>query len=356
MTTYRAGIIGLTGIAAGPAVPAANPVLGIRMPGNHVAAYSLVPQIELVGACDIAPAMLDRFKDTWGHRWQTNTYTDYRDMLARERLDILSICTPDHLHADMVVAACEAGVKGILCEKPIATTLRDADRMIEAVEQHGVPMSIDHTRRWGPEYHEARQMIRDGRIGKLRRIVSTLNGERAMLFRNGTHSIDLINFFAESEPDWVVAVLDDEFDRYGPRYAGDGGRKPSTDPGALGIIGFKNGVRALYQGSQGTVGYSAIELIGDKGRINLGLLNNRMEVALQGPDGMYDLIYKEFPRTHTTRGRLLGVVAEMIDLLEHGGETVSSPREARKTLEIMLGFLQSHAQGGVRVSLPVQDL
>ena len=176
-----------------------------------------------------------------------------------------------------------------------------------------------------------------------------------MLFRNGTHAIDLVTFFAESEPQWVVAVLDAAFDGYGPRYAGDGGRDPATDPGLLGLIGFANGVRAVYQGSQATLGYSMIELIGDRGRIHLGLSHDTMQILLPGPGGMYDVVSRDFPRTHPTQAALLAVVAEMVALVEHGGQSVSPPREARQTLAIMLGFLQSHAEGGVRVALPVED-
>jgi predicted dehydrogenase len=356
MTTYRAGIIGLTNIAAGVPVAAPHAVLGERMPYSHTTAYARVPATELVGVCDISTTMLERFRTNWGHKWpEARTYTDYRQMLSEAELDIVSVCTPDHLHTDMVVAACEAGVKGIICEKPLATTLRDADRMIEAVEKHGVKMSVEHTRRWIFEYHEAREYVRKGMIGKLHRIAATMNGERAMLFRNGTHLIDLICFFADADPAWVVAVLDDGFDEYGPRYAGDGGHKPSTDPGALGIIAYQNGVRCVYNGSQGTVGYSCIELIGDQGRIRLGMSDHRFEVALRGPDGPYDMIYKAMPRHHTTGGAIQAAVEEMVQLITHGGESVSPPREARRTLEIMLGFLQSHAEGGCRVEMPIQD-
>lgn len=356
MTTYRAAIIGLTGIAAGPGVPAPHTALGWRMPQNHAAAYALAPRTEIVAVCDIVPSMLEKFKQTWRDVWpNVKTYTDYREMLRHERLDMLSICTPDHLHADMVVAACEAGVKGILCEKPIATTLKDADRMIEAVERHGVQMSIDHTRRWQPEYHEARQMVREGKIGQLTRLVVTMNGERAMLFRNGTHMIDMLVFFAESEPDWVIGMVDEPFKDYGPRYTGDGGHNPRTDPGALALIGFKNGVRAVYQGSQDTVAYSSLDIIGTTGRVHIGMQDHQMSVALRGPDGPYDLVYRELPRSHPSRAGLLAVVEEMVDLIEKGGETVSPPREARWTLSILLGILQSAAQGGARVEMPVQD-
>lgn len=356
MPKYRAGIIGLSDIAAAPAPPAPHPVLGVRQPYSHLAGYAETPAVELVAACEINLALVAQFQAQWGSRWpQAQTYTDYRAMLAEQRLDILSLCTPDHLHADMVIAACEAGVKGIICEKPLATTLSDADRMIAAVERHGVKMSVEHTRRWIHDFHEARALVRQGKIGRLSRIVATINGERAMLFRNGTHLIDLTCFFAESEPAWVIGVLDAAFEGYGLRYAGDGGRLPSTDPGALGIIAFQNGVRALYQGSQGTVAYSGIDLIGDRGRINLGIADHKMDVAYAGPDGPYDLIYRTLPRAHSTRPGLQAVVQEMVDLLDHGGESVSPPREARRVVEIMLGLLQSAARGGVRVDMPIQD-
>jgi predicted dehydrogenase len=357
LKALRAAIIGLADIAVAPVDPAPHPVLGIRAPYNHAAAYAQVPATEIVAVCDIAPAMLERFKAQFGRRWpEAKAYSDYRAMLASEKLDMVSICTPDHLHADMVVAACEAGVKGIICEKPLATTIRDAARMIAAVERHGVKMSVEHTRRWIYEYHEARETVRKGRIGKLHRIVATLNGERAMLFRNGTHAIDLVCFFAESDPEWVVGALDAEFDGYGPRYAGDGGRSPASDPGALGIISFANGVRAIYQGSQGTLGYLEIDVIGDKGRIHLGASTHKFEVYLRGPDNPLDIVHKDLPRQHTTHNALHAVVEEMVGLIANGGESVSPPREAMRSVQIMLGLLQSHTLGSGRVRLPTRDV
>ncbi len=356
MSPYRAGIIGLADIAVGPVDAAPATALGVKMPYNHAAAYAQTAGAQVVAVCDIAQPMLDRFKAQYGARWpEAKAYSDYQKMFSEARLDMLSICTPDHLHADMLIAACEAGVKGIICEKPLATTIADADRMIAAVEKRGVKMSVEHTRRFIYDYHEAREQMRKGRIGKLHRIVGTLNGERAMLFRNGTHVIDLICFFAESDPAWVTGVLDPEFEGYPPRYAGDGGRSPATDPGALGIIHFQNGVRALYQGSQGTVGHLEIDLIGDKGRMHLGASNHKFELYLQGPDGAYDLLHKDLPRMHTTRNAIHAAVEEMVSLIDKGGQSVSPPREALRSVQIMLGILQSNHLGGTRVNMPIKD-
>jgi predicted dehydrogenase len=353
MGSYRAGIIGLADIAVAPLESAPVPALGVKMPYNHAAAYAQTAGVQVAAVCDISPPMVERFQSTYGTRWpDVRAYSDYRTMFAESQLDLLSICTPDHLHADMVVAACAAGVKGIICEKPLATTIADAERMIAAVERHGVKMSVEHTRRFIYDYHEARELVRKGRIGKLHRIVGTLNGERAMLFRNGTHLIDLICFYAESEPDWVIGVLDEEFDEYGPRYAGDGGRLPSMDPGALGMIHFQNGVRALYQGSQRTVGHVAVDLIGDQGRIHVGVSDARFVLSVPGPDHRADLMHKDLPRMHTTHNAIHAAVEEMVMLLDHGGESVSPPREALRSVRIMLGILESHHNGSARIALP----
>ena len=83
--------------------------------------------------CDLVPGLLDDFKAAWADDLpNVNTYTDYREMLAREELDILTVATSDNRHTDIVVDGANASVKGILCEKPLATSLEDADRMIEA--------------------------------------------------------------------------------------------------------------------------------------------------------------------------------------------------------------------------------
>src|SRR5581483_9383588 len=181
------------------------PALGQVMPHSHVAAYAAVPRTSVVAVCDLVPALLDRVREAWQPTFpELRTYTDYRELLARERVDLLSVVTPDHRHAQIVVDAAAADVKGIFCEKPIATTLADADRMIAACRQAGVALQIDHTRRWYPEFAEARRLLRAGAIGSLRRVVATLGGPRAMLFRNGTHLVDAICYFVDADPAWLM--------------------------------------------------------------------------------------------------------------------------------------------------------
>ncbi|HRW08590.1 MAG TPA: Gfo/Idh/MocA family oxidoreductase [Caldilineaceae bacterium] len=346
--TYKAVIIGLTGIGARrPTEPGGLPLYG-GAPRSHAAAYHQHPRTEVVGVCDIRPEALENFQRDWGDVWpNVNCYTDYQAMLAAEQPDLVSVVTPDHLHADITVAAAaQPSVRAILCEKPIATTLADADRMIAAAAQHDVLLSIEHTRRWAPQFHAARELIRSGELGPLRSITVNMYSPRSMLFRNGTHMVDMIGFFAEAEPQWVFAELEEGFDHF-TEYKSDGGHDPATDPAATAYIHYANGVRAIYHSVKVTMPGSQFELLCDKGRIEV---SDRELVVVRG-ESHYAWSRTTLPAGDYMQTHQLGAVAELIHVLEQGGALISPGAAARQAVAIMLAMLQSHAAGNVRVNV-----
>ena len=173
-------------------------------------------------------------------------------MLQTERPEVVAVVTPDHLHRDVVEVAIANGARGIFCEKPIATTLEDADAIVAAARGAGVTVNVNYTRRWFPEFVEARRLVRSGAIGRLSQIVIEMGGPRSMLFRNHTHGIDIVNYLADSPAAWVWAELERGFEDYGTAYAGDGGNDPATEPGANYYIAYENGVRAYATGIKDT--------------------------------------------------------------------------------------------------------
>lgn len=345
--SYRVGIVGASPFALGSTERAPAPFQG-EIVTTHAASLALVPRAEVVAVCRSRPEMPEELNTTWAKRWpNVSLYTDHREMLVKESLDLVAVVTPDDQHVEVTVDAAEAGVKGIFCEKPLATSLEEADRMIRACEDNRVFLTVDHTRRWNPLYHKVLDTVRSGAIGPLGAIVATLGGERAMLFRNGTHMIDSICFFADSEPVEVSARLEDGFQEW-DRYMGDGGKDAAREPGATGLILFRNGVRALYCGTKGTFQTYELQLSGPRGQIRVN-------------DESAELLTQDASTGNVVRGGLQpgryqvqGLVAayeELIGIVENGGTGVSSAREARKTLQIITGFLRSHQEDSRLVSL-----
>ena len=357
MKTYRAAIVGLTNIGARPLPPEpVHPALGFAWPHSHASAYALLPNVEVAAVCDLRTEPLEQFRTSFHEQWpDVHLYTDYREMLAGEGIDLLSVVTSDHRHAQIVVDAAEAGVRGIFCEKPIATSLADADRMIEACERKGVVMSINHSRRLRPHWHAAKAQVGDGPLGEVRRIVGSQVGERAMLFGNGTHLIDAICWFAGGEPEWVMGVLDEDHRDYGPRYAAgwDIGerRDVDRDPGGSGLVQFDNGVQAFINCASRTQATLELQVFAEHGRVVVD--NVSAEV--------WTSTLTEGPRRQTLSVPLTRIsempdgIADLIESIEQGREVLSPPREARKALTIILAMLQSHTNGNTPVRFPISD-
>src|SRR5690606_22556262 len=112
-------------------------------------------------------AALSSFAEKFGIR---RTYDDFDAMLEDEALDIVVICTAELLHAPMTIRAASHGPKAIICEKPMAMNLAEADEMISACDRNQVTLVIGHQRRYKPQYARARELVREGAIGRVEHI------------------------------------------------------------------------------------------------------------------------------------------------------------------------------------------
>lgn len=344
--TYRFGIVGLSWITSEPANPASHPVLGHAAPHSHGSALAEIPATTVVAGCDIVPSAREHFLDRWSGQWPgLRVFDDYTAMLRDVPVDIACVATPDNLHLPVVQAAVNAGVKAIFCEKPMSVHTDEIDQMIAMTEQAGIPVNVNHTRRWSPNYVAARQAIRDGAIGDLVQIVINYGGERAMLWRNHSHFLDLISYFAESDPVWVSGDLEEGFEDYGLRYHGDGGRDATLEPAANAYFGYANGVRAFLSGMKRATAIVSVDLIGSSGRI---AANDQFATLITQTEG------GTVSRPIVPSASISGMQAAIVDLitaLETGNEPQCPPREARKAVAIIEGILLSQANGNARVEI-----
>jgi len=185
---FRVGVIGLGRIAR-----------------HHVWAYQQTGRAVLAAGADPVSWKQDSASRLYGFG---QTFADYREMLREVPLDLVSICTPAAYHAEAVYAATEAGVRGILCEKPLCTSLAEADALIDACRRRQVLLTIGHQRRFSPQHRFARQILREGMLGPLRVLSGTWPRDT---LRSGIHMADLMRFYV-GEVASVTAQVEKGFD------------------------------------------------------------------------------------------------------------------------------------------------
>ncbi len=320
---------------------------------SHAWAMSHIPEIDIVAVCDLDPARVERFRNNWHHRWpDTELYRDYQKMLADEDLDIVLVATSEHRHAEPTVAAANSGVKAIFCEKPLATSLEDANRMIAACEDNGVILSIDYTRRWSPLFHKIRDIIRSGVIGELSTIAASFGGVQAWMFRSGSHALDGMVFFSEATPIKVSAHLEDGYDDWDEYRGTGGGNATERDPGATGYVVFDSGVRAFYSVLKTAHNsYRDVVITGANGYITFKFDGEFAELHTTDPNHAYNTLRTTVtPDVYRSRG-IEAAYREIIDNIANGTASSSPARDARKSVQIMMGFLKSHQEEGRLVDI-----
>ncbi|MCH2597457.1 MAG: Gfo/Idh/MocA family oxidoreductase, partial [Pirellulales bacterium] len=135
---------------------------GGRITGLHGLAYDDYPHAKIYAVCDINEEIAQGRAAEWGAQ---RTFTDYHELLADPAIDAVEIITPHHLHAEMTVAALEAG-KHVSVQKPMALTVAECDQMIAAAERTGKNLRVFENFQYFPPLAKAKQLLDDGAIGE----------------------------------------------------------------------------------------------------------------------------------------------------------------------------------------------
>jgi predicted dehydrogenase len=317
---------------------------GYAMAYRHAEGYKLLDTCELVACADIVEENAKAFAATYG---AAGVYTDYRQMLADERLDQVSICTWMHLHEPMVLDACAAGVKAIHCEKPMADTWGGAKRMAKAAADAGVQLTFNHQRRYGEPFVMAKKMLDDEQIGELLRLECGAGN----LYDTGTHFIDMFSFFNGEVPaKWVLGQIDY---RQETRVFGSHNENQQVV-----LTEYENGVFGLIMtgvpGGANPVG-CVDKLVGTKGVIEVG--------CADGPPIRYRLAGDtEWTQPDTGGASIHGplfierAVADVVDCVLNGRKCQLDAGNALIATEIIFGaYESSRGRGRVDFPLDIED-
>ena len=326
MAKYTAGLVGCGAVSQG-----------------HVDGYNLTDDTDLIAIADPVPVARLRYA---GDDGRIQEYDTLEALLEGASPDIVSICTRHAMHADHVVTAAQAGVKGIICEKPMAIGCGDATRMIDACEESGTRLAVGHQRRFCPGWEKARELIAEGAIGKP---VMVTNKIAQGLANIGTHSIDGSRFvLGDPEPVWVMGAVERLTDRHE--------RNIPIEDRCLGLVHFAGDVQLLLQADLYTEGWTcrAFPVYGTEGTMEVDIAAVRL---LNNSSGGWTDVDIGMPRDEVVEfGGVTNAaqVRELLDWIEGGPEHRGSGRRARATVDIMMALYESARRKQV-IHLPMEE-
>ncbi len=133
-----------------------------RISKIHTSVISELRGAKLTAVCDI----VEKRAQNYAEKFKCESYKDYRELIKSKCVDIVDICTPTYLHAEMAISAAESG-KHIIVEKPMALSLDDATKMIKTAEKNKVRLFVVKQNRYNPPILKLKEAIDEGRFGKI---------------------------------------------------------------------------------------------------------------------------------------------------------------------------------------------
>ena len=321
----------------------------------HAQSVKKIPDAELIAVCDIIPEKAEKLKTDFE---VPNAYTDYKEMIARDDIDIVSICVPSGLHAEIGVDAARAG-KHIMSEKPLDITLANIDSFVKACKKSKVKLACIFQRRTSRMWQIVKKAVDDGKIGTMVLASTYLKYFRSQeyydsagwrgtweldgggaLMNQGVHMIDMLR--------WIMGPVDTVF-----AFADHLARKIEVEDTCVASMKFKNGAFGTLEGTTSvTPGMShRLELHGETGTI---LVNGEAIVKWDVPGETLDEVAKELtdtvgdaasdPTAIGAEGHRIQI-ADLIAAVKEDREPMLSGEEARKAVELILAIYESARTG-----------
>ncbi len=325
---------------------------------RHAEAIRKADGAELIACCDIIDEKAEQFaKEEGAEFW----YKDYKEMLKRDDIDSVCICTPSGMHGDMVIDCAEAG-KHVMCEKPLDIKMEKLDSMVEACRKAGVKLGGIFQRRTYETSQRIKEAVENGELGKMIlgdaylkyyrsqeyydkaewRGTWELDGGGALM-NQGVHGIDLLQ--------WIMGDIESVYARNAAL-----ARDIEVEDTAVVNLKFKNGAFGVIEGT--TSVYPAqpttLHIHGDKGSIILEeqtikkfeLIDKDVNLNTEGDEkagGSSD------PDDIASTGHIMQI-QDLVEAINEDREPMVNGESARKAVEVILAIYES-AQTGNEVKI-----
>lgn len=313
--------------------------MGLR----HIEAIKKSSKLNLLGVSDIDITKKDFFKNK-GIKFES----DWKSFSKTCHLDCIVISTNGPSHKNLTTEAVKLGVKNILCEKPMATSLDDASKMLQICNRNNVRLSINHSRRWMQPYIDLKNLIKKKIIGDIRHFSFQFGG--GQLASNGGHLWDLARFLSSSNPKSVISIMDSKTS-INPR------GKQYNDPGGYGLIKFSKDCRVFFDMREDYSNPFFLEIMGSHGRILIDEKSNRWEIFSRSKENW------NLPIKFRTKLVKIPFITKKVDMIEASKNALEELLSRRKisctgedgliSLEVSIAAHESHKNKNIFIDLPL---
>ncbi|WP_226013363.1 Gfo/Idh/MocA family protein [Halomicrobium salinisoli] len=352
--SYRAGIVGTGGIA-GLGILGMHDEAAIgteKIEASHAGGYDATDDVELVAVADVDEEKLATFGDAWEVPSERR-YVGHEAMLEAEDLDVVSVCTPSFLHHRHVVDAARSAADPdvIWCEKPIASSVSDAEAMIDACEETDTELLVNHSFRFTDKLRRLRELVvEEDLLGEVHSVATQFRME---LLRNSTHLLDTLVYLLDARAETASGHITGENEAVDSLDAD----RDVDDAGGGGFVVMDDGTFATVDCTIPREDSSmTLNVVGSEGKL---YMNNddgewrywsledgdHVEEPLPGIEGSWTW-------DDDYQGSFANAAEHVQALLEGDAENRSTGREAKRSLEIIVAFYVSHYTGS-QVSIPL---
>lgn len=314
---------------------------------KHAEAIKSIKGARLYAVCDKVPELMESYVE----EYEAEPYTNFEKMLQNPEIDIVNICTPSGSHAFLAELAAKYK-KHIIVEKPIAMTMEETDRIINAAAEHNVKLAVVHPNRFRPVALKLKEIMNSGKLGKISHALCIVNWNRGqhyydqapwrgtkafdggVLMNQAIHNLDLLLWYL-GRP---IEVMSMDATRL---------RNIEAEDVSTGVIRFETGVIATVQAS--TTVYprnyeESITIFGEKGTVKIGGTNALYfkDIIIEGMSDAEALEIKETIEKNPwgTPGHQI-ILTDMMQAIKENRQPVVTGEDGRMALSVVLNFYKS---------------
>ena len=337
-----------------------------RISPNHLAA-AVKNNLEIVALCDIVQDNIEYILLKFNIAKPICKYTDYKEMLVKEKPELVAIATESGKHAHIALDCIEAGCN-LIIEKPIALSIKDADAVIKKAEQKGVKVCVCYQNRFNKSIQKIREAVEAGRFGRLLYGTAHIRWNRGKdyykqakwrgtweqdggaLMNQCIHNIDLLCWMMGNEMVEVFGMTDNLIHSF----------IEAEDIG-MALIKFSNGSYGIIEGTTNIFPNNLEEtlyIFGEKGTVKAGGKSVNIIEEWQFADNLDDseevkAKYHENPENVYGFGHN-PLYADIIEAIKTNREPYVTARDGRKSLELVLAIYKSAVEGK-SIKLPLNS-